>query len=287
MRIFKSMLAACAARAHVPSFAFAVACGLPLLVTLPAIAEDLTILQKATGRDSAGTWAKYLSATRTRSDHGHYTNITDMALGKGITIDHQKKEYYEATQQEEETANRLQQQKSEKKMAELEETMAKLKAKLKETYVPHQRRQSASLKKLPDHRTIAGYDCEHYVVTVTHWVDGKVALVTTHDDWVAPDLRDPSRAASDSYTAKIKALSSDLNDYYRVMDELADKGLVLASIVAPTTQTSNNPPINSTEATEVKRGPIDPSVFLAPTGYTKVESWAAKIIREDGLSGSK
>jgi hypothetical protein len=43
----------------------------------------------------------------------------------------------------------------------------------------------------------------------------------------------------------------------------------------------------SSEAIEVKKGPIDPSVFLVPAGYTKVESPAARSIREDGMSGSK
>jgi len=43
----------------------------------------------------------------------------------------------------------------------------------------------------------------------------------------------------------------------------------------------------SSEAIEVKKEPIDTSVFLVPAGYTKVESAAVRSIRQDGISGSK
>jgi hypothetical protein len=131
---------------------------------------------------------------------------------------------------------------------------------------------------LPDHRTIAGYDCEHYVVTLTHSLDGKAMSVTTYSNWVAPDLRDPSRAASDSFAPNIEGLGSE---YIRVTREMEEKGLPLASaMTAPGVEISS-------EAIEVKKGPIDPSVFLVSAGYTKVESLAARRIREDGISGSK
>src|ERR1700730_13887309 len=167
---------------NIPKVAFAVACGLSVWATAPAFAEDLTIVYKAT--DGVGsTSAKYLSSMRTRDDRGPYTtslnkvlspysNIVDMILGKDITIDHQKKEYWEETPQESEALTQLAKQQLEKQTAKLKETYAKM----GEKPPPFQEdtTESAALEKLSDHRTIAGYDCEHYVITLTHSLNGKV-----------------------------------------------------------------------------------------------------------------
>src|SRR5215468_8035342 len=121
---------------NIPKFAFAVACGLSISATVQASAEDLTIVYKVT--DSVGgRSARYLSSMRTRQDHGPhtisggkvvgpYTNIVDMVLGKYVTIDHQKKEYYEETPQELEASTRLAKQQLEKTTAKLKETYAKM-----------------------------------------------------------------------------------------------------------------------------------------------------------------
>src|SRR5882757_5680859 len=106
---------------NIPKFAFAVACGLSASATAPAFAEDLTIVYKATGNMGMLS-AKYLSSMRTRQDRGPYTtsynavmgpysDIVDMVLGKYITINHQKREYWEATPQEREAATVLAQEK--------------------------------------------------------------------------------------------------------------------------------------------------------------------------------
>jgi hypothetical protein len=280
---------------RVVKFVFAVACVLSVFATLPAVAEDLTIVYKDTVPVS-GTSIQYLSSTRTRHDHDQYANIADMVRGRNITIDHQKKEYYEDTAQEMEAAARLTQQRLEKMKTELKEKYAKMPPELWDKMSPEvrkvihaslaERRESASLEKVSDHRTIAGYDCEHYVITLTHLLDGNVATISKYDHWVAPDLRNPSRAGSDWLAApKNGALSSDL---FRVTEEMADKGLSLASTMTfSSPETSNSPTIVSREAIKVKKGPIDPSVFMVPARYTKVESPAARHMREDGISGRK
>jgi hypothetical protein len=164
----------------------------------------------------------------------------------------------------------------EKSTAELKEMYAKMGE--KSPPLQSDARESASLQKLPDRRTVAGYDCEHYVVTLTYSLDGKVMGVATYNHWVAPDLRDPSLAASNSFAPQIKSLWSE---YIRVTREMEEKGLQLASAM-----TASGVDISS-EAIEVKKGLIDPSVFLVPAGYTKVESPAARRIRQDGISGGK
>lgn len=271
---------------NLPKFVLAVACGLSVSATVPACAEDLTIIYKVTDR-MGGLSTAYKSSMRTRVDHGPhtissgqvvgpYTNIVDMVLGKYVTIDHQKKEYYEDTRQEQEASARLAKQQLEKTRAKLKETYAKMGK--EPPPLQSDARESASLEKLSDRRTIAGYNCEHYVITLTHSFDGKIASVATYNYWVAPDLRDPSRAASDSFAPQEKGFGSE---YSRVSREMEGKGLPLAwTMTAPGIETSN-------EAIEVKKGSIDPSVFSVPAGYNKVESPAARSIRQDGISGTK
>jgi hypothetical protein len=270
---------------NIPKFAFAAACGLSMWAAVPAFAEDLTLIFKATDGVS-GPSARYLSSMRTRSDHGPHTlsvgkvagpfsNVVDMVLGKYITIDHQKKEYYEDTAQELEASTRLAKQQLKKTTADLKEMYAKTGK--KPPLLPSDARESASLDKLPDHRTIAGYDCEHYVITLTHSLDDKVVSVATYNYWIAPGLRDPSQTASDSFASQTEGSGSE---YLRVAREMEDKGLPLAwAMTAPGLE-------RSSEAIDVKIGPIDPSIFLVPAGYTKVESPVTSRIRQDGISGS-
>lgn len=132
---------------------------------------------------------------------------------------------------------------------------------------------SVSLEKKPDRRTIAGHDCEHYVVT-THrrFGDARPIVVNRHDYWIAPDLHlETERARMFEMGARI--LQDAPGD---VIKDVLSKGLVLAE-----TWSVNDRFIASEEATEFRIGPIDPSVFSAPPGYTKVESTSAQIIREN------
>jgi len=252
---------------NIPKFAFAVACGLSGSAISPAFAEDLTIVYKAT---EAMVSAQYLSSMRTRRDRGPYrtssnavmgpySDIVDMVLGKYITINHQKREYWEATPQEREAAAVLAQEKSNEARAKLKETYAKMG---KEPPFEVDAQESASLEKLPDHRTIARYSCDHYVITLTHSLNDRVLSVTTYNYWVAPDLRDPSLVASDSFGSqtKIEGLGAE---FVRLERKMNDQGVPLAF----TLTTSGF--AGSSEAIEVKKGPIDPSVFLVPAGYIK------------------
>jgi hypothetical protein len=60
-----------------------------------------------------------------------------------------------------------------------------------------------------------------------------------------------------------------------IIKEVLGKGLVLADIWSV-----NGRWIGSEETIEIRNGPIDPSLFAPPAGYAKVESLAAKLIRE-------
>jgi len=125
---------------------------------------------------------------------------------------------------------------------------------------------------VPGRRTIAGYDCDHYVATIrTHWNDGRPqpVVVNTHDYWLVPDLH------LETVRARMFEMGTRLLQDQDTLKEVLGKGLVLADIWSV-----NGRWVGSEEAIEVRNGAIGPSVFAPPAGYKKVESLAAQLIRE-------
>jgi hypothetical protein len=219
---------------------------------LPAAAEDVTIVYNVTRHEGGPQLRyKYISPGRAEAWSGpDYGFITD-STGKTTRIDHAKWEYTETTEQEDEAAQR-----------------AVLQRRVDRGTPAHS---SASLEKVPGRRTIAGYDCDHYVATIrTQWNDGRPdpVVVNTDDYWIVPDLH------LETVRARMFEMGARILQAENTMKELLGKGLVLADIWLV-----NGHQIGSEEAIEVRKGPIDPSVFAPPAGYVKVESLAATLIR--------
>jgi hypothetical protein len=233
-----------------------VACILFLYGTLPA-AEDVTIVYNVS-RHEGGTKLsyKYISPGRAEAWSGpDYGFITD-STGKMTRIDHGSWKYTETTEQEDEAAQRTVLQRAVLQRRVDRDTPAA---------------SSASLEKVPGRRTIAGYDCEHYVATIrTQWNDGRPdpVVVNADDYWIVPDLH------LETVRARMFEMGSRLLQGENIMKEVLGKGLVLADIWSV-----NGRWIGSEEAIEVRNGSIDPSVFAPPLFYLKVESLAAKLIR--------
>src|ERR1700730_3059739 len=130
---------------------------------------------------------------------------------------------------------------------------------------------SVSVQKGTGRKKIAGYDCEEHIITT----DAGTFRIT-QELWVAPDLQAPPHLE----TWEITSPGSKPPTY----DEMKDKGFALAGTftnaskgLEPSRDDSKNnaPPPSASmswEAVEVKKGPIDASVFRLPDGYTKVES---------------
>ena len=107
-----------------------------------------------------------------------------------------------------------------------------------------------SIQKGTSRKQIAGYDCEQYTVSK--------GTMTISEELVAPDLQVPL------YFEYLKARLGDLTD----ADEMRTKGFPLAITGQRFTA----------EAIEVKKEPIDASMFVVPPGYIKVESPIAKYV---------
>jgi hypothetical protein len=223
-----------------------------------AAAEDVTITYKVTnGENGTPIRHKYISPGRAEAWSGpDYGFITDSS-GKMTRIDHARAQYNETTEQEENAA--LQQLQRIPRMSKDPPTDV-----------------SVSLEKMPDRKTIAGHDCEHYVVTTRRrFGDGRPEpsiVVNRHDYWIAPDLHlETVRARMFEMGARILQDAPG-----HVFEDVLSKGLVLEDIWSV-----NDRIVGSEEAIEFKTGPIEPSVFSAPWGYVKVESLSAQLIREN------
>jgi hypothetical protein len=241
----------------IPTRVVFVTCGLLVLGAPLAVAEDVTIAYKVTyGESGTPIRYKYISPGRAEAWSGpDYGFITD-STGKMTRIDHARGQYTETTEQEENAAFQLLQRLPTSKTPLISN--------------------SVSFEKVPGRRKIADQECEHYVVTTRRrWDDAKPEpsiVVNKHDYWIAPDLHLESvRARMFEMSARI------LQDApAEVSKDVLSKGLVLAE-----TWSVNDRIVSSEEAIEFKTGSIDPSVFSAPPGYTKVESLSAAIIREN------
>ena len=229
-----------------------VACSLFVCRALPAAVADVTIIYNVIDPES-GTQLrhKYISPGRAEAWAGpDYGFITD-STGKMTRIDHARREYTETTDQEDEAAQRtlLQRRIDRDKPADT----------------------STSLEKVPGRRTIAGYNCDHYVATIrTQWNDGRPqpVVVNTHDYWIAPDLH------LETVRARMFEMGARILGAENTLKEVLGKGLVLADIWSV-----NGSWVGSEEAIEIRKGAIGPSVFAPPAGYAKIESLAATLIQ--------
>jgi hypothetical protein len=241
---------------RIPRRVVSVMCGLLLVLgASTAVGDDVTITYKvAYGERGTPIRHKYISLGRAEAWSGPDYGFITESTGKKTRIDHTTWQYTETTQQEEDEAFRL--------LQRLPSHSTPLKS------------SSVTFQKLPDHRRVAGLECDHYVVTTRRQWDDPGAepriVVNRHDYWIAPDLHlETARARSFEMGAGI------LQDAPQgVVEDVLSKGLVLAE-----TWSVDDRIFRSEEAIEFKIGAIDPSVFRPSLFYSKVESLSASLIR--------
>jgi len=243
---------------HSLALALAVTCGLFVCSTLPAAAEDVTITFRVTYRENNPSIRyKYISPGMAEAWSGPDYGFISEATGKMIRIDHERREYYETTEQEGLAAVRLLLRRG--------------------IHRPPLISYSVSVEKLSDGRKIAGHDCEHYVMT-TRSQDGdrtEPVIVNTHDYWIATDLPylDLETFQARQFEMPARILQQGPTQMLKM---LLNKGLILAE-----TWSTANGRSYSEEAIDVNNESIDPSVFSAPAGYAEVESPNARTIRQN------
>ncbi len=222
---------------------------LAVTITSAVPAADLTIVSKVTaGKGEPMTTTQYLSSDKVRTSDGKFDTIMDAGTGRMIHIDHKKKTYYETSLAE-----------MRAQFAELEKTFqdAPMLGKMLRRGAVE-----AQLEKGSGSRTIAGYPCSQYFLTV-----GKK---TRMEMWATTNLKTPIEyydARKMAYSA-IGPAASRFDKLFEAMKKI--NGFPLYTALDSKMMGMNIKSVS--EATEVRKGPIPAAVFEPPTGYKKKKS---------------
>jgi hypothetical protein len=228
------------------------------LAALPAAAEDLTIVSKFTGpKGMSMTSTQYFSAGKFRVSNGENDSIFDAAAGRMVVVDHRKKEYWETSIDE---MNAMM-EKANQQMRQMQEQLKgnPMAEKMMGGMMGGALGQ-VSVQKGASPKKVAGYDCDHYVATMGEAI--KMDIWTTSALQPPPQLYDARKAFN------VGPMAQGFVKVYEEMKKI--KGFTLAEttslkMMGQSLQTSS-------EATEVKKGPIPASAFEVPAGYKKAES---------------
>lgn len=220
--------------------------GSALFTGTSLFAQDLTVVSKVTTGNSESTSTQYITSSDSRVASEKADSIVHFSTGKMTMIDHEKREYWE-TSVDEMTAY------WDKMTREMRGTPMEAMFGL---------RDEPKLEKLPGKRRIAGYDCEHYSLSI-----GDVLEV---DFWAAPGLQPPPRYFDGRKVASA-AMGPMGQIFQKMYEELKTiKGFPLSTAIIVRTPMSRTQTLE--EATEVKKLPIPASTFDVPSDYKKRKS---------------
>lgn len=213
-----------------------------------ALAEDLTVISTVKVKKKQYTSLQVVTDEKVRAADGQTESIFEIESGDMTFIDHQKEEYYETSFDE-----------MEAKFEEIDRSLGEN---------PMLRRmlagkdQDVKLEKGNQPRQVAGYDCDHYILSL-----GKNLRM---EIWSTKELQAPSsyyEARRLSYAA-MGPVGKRFNQLLEEMEKI--EGFPLASNVFVKMMGIKSQ--SETEATEVKLGPVDDEAFAVPAGYKQGKS---------------
>jgi hypothetical protein len=217
-----------------------------VLASLPALGagEELTIVSRTTLNDRAPTTTtQYIGQSRIRSSDGENDTIMDVAGGRFIVVNHQKKEFYEFTDADLKAA-------MQKFEAQMSGPMAGMMEKMMGGPVGEVKVVKGASRK------VAGYDCTDYTLTMGDNMSYQIcatqalALPTQYYD------------ALKTRYQMMGPMGRRFGKMYDAMKEI--KGFPIAVKAFKVR--------SSSEATEIKKGPIPASAFEVPAGYKKKDA---------------
>jgi Domain of unknown function (DUF4412) len=229
---------------HAAFVVAALVAGLPR----PSRAEDLTIVSTVTTpRGTTRTQTQYLSPSRMRMSGEERDTIVDLVSGKITIVDNRRKEYSASTLDDLRAFT-----------DQIDSAMAG-RAIVDGTVAATA---SVTVEKGTGGKKVAGYDTDQYILTMGESTRMEVFITTA--------LEPPAR-----YFDARKVLYASLGPLGRRFDRLYDemkkiKGFPLATSLDYRMRVARRQV--STEATEVRKGPIPDSVFVAPSDYKKIDS---------------
>ena len=236
-------------------------CAVLLFLPAAAAADDLTVVSKLTAEGPGArsvTQTVYMTPTKFRVANDQQDVIVDIATGTMTMVDNAKKQYWQTTRADMEAAGRAMAD----QMAQMQKTNPEA-AKMMENMMGSMTGQ-ASVRKTGTKRTIAGYACDDYLVTLGEMIKGTICATTAVQ---AP------MSVSQFYDAQTAIFGSNpmTKRFAPLFEEMKKiEGLPLAQEMDATIAGMHIKSV--TEATDVKAGPIPSTTFDIPAGYTKVES---------------
>jgi len=240
-----------------------------LLAALPAAAEDLTVVSKHTrGGAPPTTETSYFSTSKMKMARGEGNDfMMDYATGTMTTIDNKKKEYSVMTRQDMEAMAAEMKRRMDAMPPEMREKMAGLMGGMAQTI---------NVQKGTGGRTVAGYACENWVVTMGETMHQEHCVTKQIQFPVA--VFDGMKAFSESMAAAMGPMGKSMSasgvwDKFKEMKGFPVATTTTMSMMGKKTTTSS-------EVTEILRSPIPDSVFAVPADYKKVDSPMARSLQK-------
>ncbi len=251
-----------------------------LAIGLPALAQDLTITSKVTHDGGAPeTTTSYLSSDHARmaSANGNEV-IVDFKSGTMTALDAKKKTYSVITREEldamaakvKERMNSPEMKRAQEKMKNLPpEAQERMKAMMGSMF-------NLTVEKIGTHRTIAGYPCENWMITM--------GQMTRTEECVTNDLKLPLkswemyRGYSDIMKNMMAAMGPMAKNFDAMMEQMRKmKGFPLATTTS--VEVMGRKSTTTSEVTSIKEGPIPAAACEIPAGYKKVGSPLANAMK--------
>jgi Domain of unknown function (DUF4412) len=249
-------------------FAFLTALG-ALALAASVGAQDLTVTSKVSKGDGPSTTeTSYYTNAKMRIGEGNGREmIADFASGTMTTLDNAKKEYSVITQAD---IDAMMAQ-ADARAKEMEARTQKMPPEMREKMAAMMGQFAASVevKKGTGGRTIAGYPCQNWIVTMgqmmtmEHCVSSEIAI--------PPGTFEAMKRFTASMAAGPAAKSMiGMWDKFKEM-----KGFPLAT--KTTMSIMGRSDVSTKEVTDVKKGPVPASAFEVPADYKRVESAFGKM----------
>ncbi len=246
---------------------------LVLCSAVAASAQDLTITSKMTEDGGKPEIAKsYVSSDHVRMSEPRGNDVIfDLKSGDMTVLDGTKKTYYVITQKDiDEMIEAVKERMNSPEMKQAQEQMKNLPPDLQK------RMQSmmgaamqTEVKKTGTTRTVAGYRCENWTITI-----GQVSQM---EQCVTTELKFPAAAWDrfKSFNDRMRSMSAAMGPMASGMDKMREelekvKGFPIAR--TQTTTVMGHKSTSTSEVTEVSHGPIPASAWTVPGDYKRVES---------------
>ena len=250
------------------------------LVSVPALAEDLTIVYKTTSSNGSGTSTSYYSAERLRTGDADRDTVIEYGPGRIVSIDHKKREYSEITLAEMETAMKAAAAKMEQASAQMKQQMANMPPAMREKMEGMMGGGAAAVTVTKGSvRKVAGYDCQDYDIKMGTSMDMHLCASTA----IAPPAPNVDLRSYASVAGPASALAANpmFKGFAKLGEEMKKiQGFMLAE--STSLKIMGRSMDSTKEASEVKRGPIPASAFdvaAIAKGYKKVESPMLKMAK--------